>query len=495
VALASPGVPLVGSESVAHRPPRALLETVRAGIAVGLVAATTAILIACGANLAEAVAILLLIVFGASMVGYVPGLCSAFTGFFVLNYYFTTPRHTFSVERPEDLVVLFTFVVIAVIVATGVGRLNELRVQSQRGEREALLRLHFTNGLIVGADPDDLLDAAAHELVNLFELASCSMIAGTAHAEATSDRRCSEILTVWSGTFCMELGLHRALAPNEVHTVEALAASLSSSLERMRLDGERRAERLHTELARSRAAFLTAMTHDLRTPLATIRAATSTLATSGSRLGTRDRQRMAAVAHDEAARLEGLITKVLEVSRIRSGPLSPVPTEICVADEVGVAVLRLETVLGDRHIVSDIDPELPAVWVDSLMLEHVLVNLLENAFLYGGTNGPIEVGASRQPTGIEVRVIDHGPGIPAADRERAFQEFVRVGAQASTPGTGLGLTIVREFVEANGGTIEYEDTPGGGATFVVALPVAEPVVTGRLSASPSFGAEPEEAER
>jgi two-component system sensor histidine kinase KdpD len=466
-----------------------LLEVVRAVIAIGLVAATTAILIACGANLAEAVAILLLVVFGASVVGYVPGLCSAFSGFVVLNYFFTTPRHTFSVERTEDLVVLTSFVVIAVIVATGVGRLNELRVQSKRGEREALLRLHFINGLVVGAEPHGLLDVAARELVSLFELASCRMIAETAQGEARSDRECSEMLTVRSGTFRMELGVHRALAPNEVHTVEALAASLSSSLERIRLDGERRAAHLQTELARSRAAFLTAMTHDLRTPLATIRVATSTLATSGSRLGDRDRERMASVAHGEAVRLEGLITKVLEVSRIRSGPLSPVPTAIGVADAVGVAVVRLQAVVGERHVVTDIDADLPAVWADPLMLEHVLVNLLENACLYGGPDGPIEVGASLQPTGIEVRVIDHGPGIPPADRERAFHEFVRVGAQATTPGSGLGLTIVREFVEADGGTVGYEDTAGGGATFVVTLPVAEPVMNGRPSASPSDAVE------
>jgi two-component system sensor histidine kinase KdpD len=440
-----------------------------------IVAVVTALLLLVRADLAIATSVSSLAVVCAAVFGYPSGFSAAITAFLTINFFFTEPLHSFTIARNDDLVSLLVSVATATIIGAGVARLNRLRVRASVGEREALLRLTFFNELVDGHEPSIALERAAEELVVLFDLAACTIRSDHAVYTATSDKPAIGRRRIGDseGALGLDLELSRALDEHELRTLEALAASFGSALQRIRLDAQARESQLQGQLDRSRASFLTAVTHDLRTPLATIKAGTGALLARGTKLDDADRRRMIQVAHDESARLERLIAKVLELTRIRAGGLRPEPLDISAADMVRVAVRRLDTLVNNREILLDIDPGLPALWVDPAMLEHALVNLIENALRYSPAGTPIEIRAESKGNTLELRVIDHGDGVPPEERERIFEEFVRLDPRAESSGTGLGLAIVRAFVEAADGTVACEMTPGGGASFVLTLPTVE----------------------
>jgi two-component system sensor histidine kinase KdpD len=459
----------VGAPQSSHR---AAVVGARAAVGLAGVIACTAFLVAVSADLTVALSVVMLAVVCASVLGYGPGIAAAVAAFAALNYFFARPIHSFAIDRTDDLIALVVFLVIAVVVATGVARLNRLRVASRLGEREARLRLAFTHRLMGGAEPATLLQTAVEELVDLFELARCDLTSDHGRFSATGPR--SEIRAVQmreGERFCLDAGLGRDLSTGELNMMRASTASIASALEQIRLHAEARDAQLQSELARSRAGFLTAVTHDLRTPLATIKAGTRAVLDNSDTLGADDARKILEIANDESARLERLITNVLEITRVRSGAARPEPVTVSAADLVRVAGRRLRRDTAARAVSMDIAPDLPPLQVDPGMLEHVLVNLLENALRYSPPDTPIEIRAECVGNALELRIIDHGDGIAEADRGRIFEEFVRLDVPGAPQGTGLGLAIVKEFVELSGGHVRCEESPGGGATFVVTLPV------------------------
>jgi len=254
-------------------------------------------------------------------------------------------------------------------------------------------------------------------------------------------------------------------------TFVAVSAAVAALVARLN-DLRRRAElAARAELDRSRAEFLTAVTHDLRTPLATIKGAITALMAPASRPEHSERRELLDAAYEETSRLEVLVTKVLELTRIRALALEPEPVAVGAADVTRAAVDRLRESARGRDIVLDIGDELPELWVDPVMMEHVIVNLLENALRYEPPGRGVEVRAGNRQSEVEILVVDHGPGIPASARARVFDEFVQLENRSGNGGgAGLGLAIVRGLVEANHGRVWCEETPGGGATFGVALP-------------------------
>jgi len=457
------------------RRPGVVPAAARIAIGLAFVALATALLVATGADLPIAASVLLLVVVCASVLGYAPGIAAAVMAFGALNYYFTEPLHTFAVHSTSDVVALVVFIVIAVIVGTAFAWLNDLRLRAQRAEHDALLRLSFIDRLAAGAEPATVLQWAVVELVALFDLARGQITSAGIRYRALGARAETETRSFAHGDdFCLEVGLGHTVPPGELRALDALGASLATTLERIRLDADAREQEILHQLDRSRAGFLTAVTHDLRTPLATIKAGTHALLLDDPRLSVDERRKVAEVAHDESARLERIITNVLELTRVRGGALRPEPIAVDAADLVGAAVRRLDRLTERRTITVDFDPELPPLWGDPAMLEHVIVNLLENALRYSPAASPVEIAATTSADGRQaVRVVDHGTGVGVDDRERMFEEFVRLEPARPPSGTGLGLAIVRAFVDANGGQVGYEETPGGGATFVVTLDVAD----------------------
>jgi two-component system sensor histidine kinase KdpD len=224
------------------------------------------------------------------------------------------------------------------------------------------------------------------------------------------------------------------------------------------------------ESDRLRRALLHSVSHDLRTPLTAIR--TIAAALRGADVEKEQRDAMLADVEHEASRLTRLVTNLLEVSRVESGALRPVRVPVPVEELLRASIDDARTALGDRQIELDVEPHLPPVDVDETMLRQVLVNVLENAAIHDP--GPLKLRAIRAGRRLEIRVIDHGPGVPEAERQRIFEAFQRLRSpsKARERGTGLGLAIARGFIEAHNGTIRVETTIGGGATFVVSLPLA-----------------------
>jgi two-component system sensor histidine kinase KdpD len=217
--------------------------------------------------------------------------------------------------------------------------------------------------------------------------------------------------------------------------------------------------------------LLHSVSHDLRTPLTAIRTIAAALRGADVEPGQRDAM-LADVEH-EAGRLTRLVANLLEVSRVESGALRPSLVPVPVEELCRAAVDDARLVLGDHVVEIEVEPHLPPVSVDETMVRQVLVNLLENAAAHDP--GPLKVRALRAGRRLELRVIDHGPGVPEAERQRVFEAFQRLRSRDGVRGrgTGLGLAIVRGFVEAHGGTVHVETSIGGGATFVVTLAFAE----------------------
>jgi len=438
-------------------------------VAVGVVAASTAVLDAANADLTFAAIIFLLVVAGASVLGYTPGLVAAISCAAALTYYFTLPRHSFRIGEPDDLLALAAFVAVSLIVGATIARLNELRARAQVHAREASLRVTLTHELRRGLDVDVVLRRLAAELDALFNLSACTVTVGEpdhAHEQAGDD------VLVHSPPLLVRLTPSRPFQGDDLAVIRGLVGAVATTIELERLDAAAREQQLRSELDRSRAGLLTAMTHDLRTPLATIQAASAALLSSSARLDETERRELLEGTYAEATRLERLVDKVLEMGRIRSGALRPDPVATSPIELVHAATARRRTALQGRCIDLEFDDDLPAVDVDVLLMEHVLVNLLENAALHGASDRNIEVRGATHGDAVLLSVVDHGAGVPAPDREHIFDEYVRRHAPSDGAGTGLGLTIVRALVEAHGGSVWCEETAGGGATFVVQLPAS-----------------------
>ena len=221
-------------------------------------------------------------------------------------------------------------------------------------------------------------------------------------------------------------------------------------------------------VAQLRSALLTAVGHDLRTPLAVAKAGVSGARSTGLNLAETDRAALLGSANHALDRLTSLVDTILDLSRLQTGAsavrLVPVPV-----DEVVVRALD-DLAVEPRGVLLDIPAELPQVLADAGLLERVVANLVANAQRYAGDTRPPEVRAEAAGTDIEIRVVDHGPGIHEADWERVFQPFQRLGDTAAGSGVGLGLALVRSLVEAMGGVVHPEHTPSGGLTMVVRLP-------------------------
>jgi two-component system sensor histidine kinase KdpD len=412
------------------------------------------VLVVVDADLAAAAIVLMLAVVGASLLGYGIGLAVALEAFVLLIYLFAPPKDSFAIHQGDDLVALVAFVGVSVIVGAVVARLNDLRERAALAAREAEVRVEATSGLLAGAEASDVAAVVCRELVELFDLTSCELML-TAHPPV------------------LKVSFGRPLQPYEQTTLAALESVLTVAFDRARLDAEAREHRVAAEIDRSRASFLAAMTHDLRTPLATIKAANAALLASGDSMTPEDRRDLIDASYQEAARLEQLVTVALEITRIRSGGLRPEPVAVSLGDLVRAATQRLRPLSSDRDIALDISPELPAAYVDAMLLERSVANVLENALRHSPADRGIEVTAACSGPMVELRVADHGEGIAPADRERVFEEFVQLDRRGASAGVGLGLAITKAFVGVNGGSVRCEGTPGGGATFVLTMP-AEP---------------------
>ena len=246
-----------------------------------------------------------------------------------------------------------------------------------------------------------------------------------------------------------------------------------AQLDRAQRDANR--ARLLEEVDRLRAALIGSVSHDLRTPLASIKASISDLADPTLHLSAEDRATLLRTTEEETDRLTRLVTNLLDMSRIQAGALVPHRSATPLDELIAAVAARLTPMFADHRLAVEVADGLPLADVDYLLVEQALTNLLENAARHTPPGTAVVVRAEGVAGGreVEVAVVDHGPGVAEEERERIFDEFYRLRAERpGSLGTGMGLAIVKGIVEAHGGRISVGPTPGGGATFTFRLPVA-----------------------
>jgi two-component system sensor histidine kinase KdpD len=249
------------------------------------------------------------------------------------------------------------------------------------------------------------------------------------------------------------------------------------ALRQERLADEAEAARPLAEADRMRTALLAAVSHDLRGPLASAKAAVTSLRSAEVTFSDRDKDELLATAEESLDRLSGLVANLLDMSRLQAGVLGLTLTDIGIEEIAPRAVDELGE--PGRAVGMHFPEDLPAVRADARLLERILVNIIANALRFSPPDQPPMLTASERDGVVELRVIDRGPGISPSDREKVFMAFQRLGDRDNSTGVGLGLALSRGLAEAMGGTLTPDTTPGGGLTMILALPSAEATITDR----------------
>jgi two-component system, OmpR family, sensor histidine kinase KdpD len=445
----------------------------------GPAAATGLGLVADFTGVAAASVYMVTVVAAAAIGGLWSGLAAAVLSFLGLNFFFTAPRETLSVGKIEDLVALFFFLVVAVIVGGLVARIVEERARAERREQESLLLNRFTAALLTERSLGSVVQEFARVAVDRFSLSRCVVeLDGyepvTAEGPKPPDERAVEFPVeageVRFGTISIVPTAGSGLEEPDRRLLSALAGQFGVALERSRLDAAARQARTDAEISQIRAALFSSVTHDLRTPLASIKAGVTSLMDSWDQHDPGQRRELLETMLEETDRLNRLVGNLLNLARARTGGLA-LERELTPFEDIIEGVLtRMRGVFAGFRLRTMIRSELPAIWVDPIEMDQVLTNILENALRHSPPGGEITVAAAPWESGVQLRISDRGPGIPPADRDRVFQAFYRGQGDRSRAGTGLGLAIAQAIVSAHGGRIRIEDTPGTGTTVVIELP-------------------------
>jgi two-component system, OmpR family, sensor histidine kinase KdpD len=453
-------------------------------VAVAGTALVTAPLLAVRTDVSETTVVLtymLVVTAAAAAGGLGPGITAAGLGFLAFDVLFLQPYHHVIVDDPQDYLSLGVYLLVAVVVSLLVATSERRRAQAERRERETRMLFDLSASLVTHGTLEDTLQGAVQAVRSLFDLAGCAIVlpSGDGHRVAavdgqlpadrdegfplrSGDRTVGALVVVAGGPGSAEFG------EAERRVLATFANQAALAVERGQQEEQRNRALALQETDRLRTALLNSVSHDLRTPLASIKASASSLLDREVRWSDTERDDFLATINTETDRLTRLVHNLLDMSRIEAGALDPNLMECSVAELVGPVVRRARAAAGQRVEV-DVPEELAPVLADPVRLDQVLTNLLDNARRYAVAS-PVQVVARQAGGTVELRVVDHGPGVPAAEQERVFDQFYRVGGGRQPEGTGMGLAICRGIVQAHGGALRVETTQGGGASFVLTLP-------------------------
>jgi len=440
-------------------------------------------------SLALALSVYLLIVIAVSVTGgLIPGLLGALVAFLITNYDFAPPIHTLTIGNARDVLALVSFLVAALTVSTLVDLAARRSTQAIRAERNARALARMVSTVSLG---DHALQEMLVEIVRIFDLDGAAL-RRTDTTTHTVDEAASGDLsgptTVVQVDDTHELVVAGGLEDAESQALlRGVASQLISVLERQRLEHEAQERDQLRQADELRAALLAAVSHDLRTPLASIKTAATSLLSPSARFTPEQHETLLESINTEADRLNALIEGLLDMTRVNEGSMELVTSEVDLVDLVDYAVedaVAAAEVLPSAVRLTGVDTA--PILTDPALVVRVLANLIQNGLVHGGPDVAVDVGVIGDDATI--RVVDHGPGVPAEDRDVIFRPFQRRGDLRSGRGVGLGLAIARGFTVALGGQLLVEDTPGGGCTMVLTLPLTPDADMGN-------GAAPERAAR
>ncbi|MGQ0721265.1 MAG: DUF4118 domain-containing protein [Candidatus Eiseniibacteriota bacterium] len=450
------------------------------------------------------------ILYVASRSGRGPALLASLASVAALDFFFVPPYYTFAVSDLRYLVTFSVLLLTGVLVSSLALRIRHQAESAQERERRTAVLYALTRSFAFRRSVADIAEAAAAHVSVLFEIKAAVLLAagqtlvaraGGQHAFVRDEReltvarwvfdhgrpggRSTDTLPGVQGLYLPLVGGSRTLGVLAValgERSEPLTASqrqildvfgkqAALALERALLAEETEQARVAVETERLRGTLLATMSHDLRTPIAAVKGAATSLLDDAAELPAKERRDLLETIRDEAEQLHRIVRDLLDLSRIESGALV-IGKEWCpLEDVVGSSLVRLDSVLAGRRVRVSLPEPLLLVPVDPVLMEQVLTNLLENAAKYTPPGTPVDVEAAVGEEGVTVEVADRGPGIPPEELERIFAKFHRLPGDGGVSGTGLGLAICQAIVAAHGGRIWAENREGGGARFRFVIPL------------------------
>jgi K+-sensing histidine kinase KdpD len=440
--------------------------------AAGMPSLTAVLVMMRGTLALESVLLLyLLLVVAVALIGGIPPAVVAAVGSFLLaNWFLTPPYHTFVVEQRDQLIALAVFIVVATTVSVTVELAARQRVTAERSRIEAEVLARFTGAPI----SDTSLAAVLEQVRTVFGMTSVALLERHGQGEEPVEMvgpplRGAPAVCVGAGPGLRLVAEGTELFGEDRRLLARLAAAAAHAWESQRLADAAARGRQLAEVDRLRSGLLAAVGHDLRTPLAGIKAAVSSLRQEDVAWTPGEEQELLATIEASADRLEDLIANLLAMSRLQAGALSVHKRPVALDEVVAWALVGTP----DHSVDVAVAYDLPLVEADPGLLERVVANLVANARRFGPEGQPVRVQADADDRVVRLHVSDRGPGVPQEEWTRIFQPFQRLGDRPTDgAGVGLGLAIARGFTEAMGGTLTPADTPGGGLTMTVTLPVA-----------------------
>ena len=424
----------------------------------------------------ESLLMLTMVVVTALVGGLWPAVLAALLASVALNFLFVPPTRTLTIADPENAFAIVVFVLVGVAVASVVDRSARRTTEAVRARAEANALAVLAHSLLhSGDDQVELLRQAGEVLgmtgAALVDGGTGETVALWGDQPVDDDPETEARIEVGSGLLLVLRGRSLEASDQSLLTAYAAHFAVLEERRRARADAERTQEL--AEGNRTKTALLAAVSHDLRTPLAAIKAASSSLRNTAIAWSAEDREALLATVEESADRLDALVANLLDMSRLQTGSITSLSAEI---DLASVAEWTLRGIAGAEQIEVSAPDELPPVTADPGLLERVIANVVENALKHTDA-GSVAVSVSAwtsADTGprVSLRVVDRGPGVPAESLERIFEPFQRVGDVPAGDGVGLGLAVGRGLMEAMGGTLTAEETPGGGLTLVIDLPAA-----------------------
>ncbi|WP_322748673.1 MULTISPECIES: sensor histidine kinase KdpD [unclassified Frankia] len=435
----------------------------------------------------DALAYLLAVVIVALVGGFWPALFAAVASSLLLNYYFTAPVHRWTIAERNNTFALAAFVLVGIMVSRVVDLAARRYALAARASAEAATLSVLAGSVLRG---EDALPALLERVRETFGMTAATLLerseqhsgAGRDSGSAREWRVVHSIGTdpctrPEAGDVDVPVGDNlalvlrgRPLPAADRRILAAFAAQAALALEQRRLTEAAAEAGPLAEADRVRTALLTAVSHDLRTPLASAKAAISGLRGRDIRWTEAEQAELLATADESMDKLTRLVDNLLDMSRLQAGALSVFPRPVGVDDVIPHALDELGP--PARSVEIQVPDDLPDIHADPALLERVLVNLVSNAQRHSPEGTHPVITASALADRVEIRVIDRGPGIPAENRDRVFQPFQRLGDRDNATGVGLGLALSRGLTEAMGGSLTTDDTPGGGLTMVLSLPAA-----------------------
>ncbi|HQR19708.1 MAG TPA: sensor histidine kinase KdpD [Burkholderiaceae bacterium] len=442
-----------------------------------------------------------------------PAVAASVASTLAYNFFFVPPIFTLNIADGQYLITFAVLTAVGVLIST---LMNSVRLQARVAgyrERRTALLYAMSRELAAARGAAAMASVAVRHIGEAFEAQAAVLMPGgdgvlehpRSPPEAASLRGADLSVAQWVNDHAQKAGLgtdtlpaaparylplvgshaakslgvlavlpanpRRILLPEQAHLLETFASQLALALERADLAERAQAATVAAETESVRNSLLAAISHDMRTPLAVIGGAASSLAQRPSRLPEEARQELAQTIVDESRQLTQLVANVLDMTRFESGQAIIRPEWVSLEEVVGGALQRLQPLLAGHRVETRLDEAPPLVFADPVLLEQLLYNLLENAAKYTPAGSHVVITVQRHDEGVEILIADDGPGFPAdVEPEMLFGKFQRGRAEGAIGGVGLGLAICRAIARAHGGEIHAERIPAGGALFVVSLP-------------------------